>query len=78
VPLVFDQGTDPLHNDRPRQFVQFNIDFHSTITDGSQLEFIQFAASEPLVCELVAQIGPQQAPTGTATTFTYKILPASK
>jgi hypothetical protein len=61
--------------DQPRRFVQFDVSFHSTPEAGGQLDYLQFAASPPLVTHARAEITPAQAAADAMTAFTYKLRP---
>ncbi len=65
----------PLTAARPRQFVQFQVDFESDAAAGSELRYVEFAASPPAAAELVGEIEPWQVETAELTQFTYAIRP---
>ena len=65
----------PSTADRPRRFVQFDIAFHSTSERGDSLDFVQFAASPPLVTAVRAEITPAEAAADEVTNFIYKLRP---
>ena len=75
VPVDFDAGTSASIADRPRQFAQFEVLFTSSMDQGGRLDFVQFAASAPLVSRAVAEIEPNRATAGEATAFVYKLKP---
>ena len=60
----------------PRRFMQIEVDFLSTVADGSKIDYIEFMASvPPAVTGLVGEIFPVEAKVGEATHFTYFIKP---
>ena len=65
----------PLAAAKPRQFVQFQVDFESDAAAGSELRYVEFAASPPAATELVGEIEPWQVETTELTRFTYAIRP---
>ena len=62
---------------KPRQFVQFKMDFSSTRSQArGEVDFLQFDVSSPPVAgQVLAEIEPTKAELGEVTRFTYKILP---
>ena len=76
-PLVFEKGRAPLVGAKPRQFVQFRADFHSTKADaGATLDFLQFEITNPpLATQVLAEITPAETDIGEITSFTYKVRP---
>ena len=56
---------------RPRRFVQLKVAFHSTPESGGRVDYLQFAASPPLVTRATAEIAPAVASVGEVTSFTY-------
>ena len=77
TPLDFDGGEAPLAADRPRQYVQFDVDLRSSNTASSgRLDYLEFrAASPPIVSQIVAEIAPRSVPARTMTQFRYLLLP---
>ncbi len=61
--------------DRPRRFAQFEVAFHSTPESGGRVDYLQFAASPPLVTRATAEIAPAAAAAGEVTSFTYQVRP---
>ena len=52
------------------------LTFTSTQTDGSQLDYVQFAVSiPPVASRALAEIVPVSVPPGQMTSFTYKLRP---
>ena len=78
TPYDFDKGAEgvPVVSPGPRRYIQFRIDFFSTITDGSRLEAIGFDFSKPpSASRAIAEIFPKEVPPAVDTTFTYTLLP---
>ena len=68
-------GTDIL-SPGPRKYFQVRADFHSTLEDGGEIDFIEFKASvPPAVRRLVGEIYPADTVVGETTHFTYYIRP---
>ena len=77
-PLDFDAGTTNLATERPRQYVQFNVDFVSQrpVDVGARLDFLEFNVSKPpIVSRAVAEISPSEVPAREVTRFVYTLLP---
>jgi hypothetical protein len=68
------QGVE-LATTRPRRYVQFQMDFVSGLTAGSQLDYLEWTASPPAATGLVGEIDPWQVETAQVTEFTYAIRP---
>lgn len=69
-------GRGDLAGNKPRQFVQFAVQFSSTSSAGGWLHYLQFEVSNPPVAsQALAEIVPVEVPAGAITQFTYKILP---
>ena len=75
TPYDFTAGSGTAHAGRPRRFVQFDVAFHSTPESGSEVDYLQFAASPPLVTGAAAEINPNTAAAGELTTFTCRLRP---
>ena len=75
TPYDFTAGSGTAHAGRPRRFVQFDVAFHSTPESGSEVDYLQFAASPPLVSGARAEINPNTAAAGEVTTFTCRLRP---
>ena len=76
APYDFDTGTGAMLGDGTRRYVQLRADFTSTQTDGSQLDYVQFAVSiPPVASRALAEIVPVAVPPGQMTSFTYKLRP---
>ena len=75
APFDFDQRSAVAVVDRPRRFVQFEVAFTSTREQGGRLNFVQFAASPPLISQAVAEVEPDRATAGETTAFVYKLRP---
>ncbi|NKB69801.1 MAG: hypothetical protein GKR89_22240 [Candidatus Latescibacteria bacterium] len=76
IPFDFDAGQAPLPSDRPRRYLQLKADFQSTAQGEGQLNYLQFAASQPPVASRVlAEVSPFQAPARTPIPFTYTLEP---
>ena len=75
TPYDFTAGSGPAHAGRPRRFVQVDVAFHSTPESGSEIDYLQFAASPPLVSGAAAEINPNTAAAGELTTFTCRLRP---
>ena len=71
----FRAGRGAANADRPRRFVQFEVAFHSTPESGGRVDYLQFAASPPLVTRATAEIAPALAAVGEVTSFTYQVRP---
>ena len=75
-PYDLSLGGGDLVGNKPRQFVQFSVDFLSAAAAGGQLHYLEFEVSDPPVAsQALAEIFPAQAPAGEVTQFTYKVLP---
>lgn len=75
-PYEFGKKRGAMQDDKPRRFVQFKADFHSTQNSGGRLEYLQFAVSVPPVAtEVLAEITPSEVRAATPTSFTYKLEP---
>ena len=77
-PYDFDRGFAgvPVASPGPRRYIQFRVDFFSTITDGSRIEAIGFDFSKPPSARTaVAEIFPRQVEAAVDTTFTYFLRP---
>lgn len=62
--------------EKPRQFVQFKVDFSSTPEASGRLDYLQFTASlPPAATQVLAEITPTRALPGEVTQFTYRLLP---
>ena len=73
-PVDSTAGPTPLAS-RPRRFAQLDVTFHSNQYGTGQLDYLQFAASPALATALVAEIDPDVARAGTATTFSFRFRP---
>ena len=71
----FPAGRGMANAARPRRFVQFEVAFHSTPESGGRVDYLQFAASPPLVTRATAEISPAVAAVGEITSFTYQVRP---
>ena len=61
---------------RPRNHVQFSLDFASDFLDGGQVNFLEFAVSSPpAATDLVGEVDPWQAEASQLTDFTYAMRP---
>ena len=77
-PYDFDRGFEgvPVASPGPRRYIQFRVDFFSTVTDGSRIEAIGFDFSKPPSARTaVAEIFPRQVEAAVDTTFTYFLRP---
>ena len=77
-PYDFDQGVAgmPILSPGPRRYIQFRIQFLSTLTAGSRMEAIGFDFSKPPIAQgVVAEIFPREVETAVDTTFTYVLRP---
>ena len=69
-------GSGLLEASKPRQFVQFAVDFTSTEQAGGRLGYLQFEISDrPVASQALAEIVPVRVAAGELTAFTYKLLP---
>ena len=75
TPYDFLAGRGNPNADRPRRFAQFEVAFHSTPESGGRVDYLQFAASPPLVTRATAEIAPFAAAAGEVTSFTYQVRP---
>ena len=77
TPLDFDSGVAALAADRPRRYVQFDIDLRSTdARSSSRLDYLEFrVSSPPIASQVVAEIVPQMVQARTLTQFRYLVLP---
>ena len=75
-PYDLDAGNSALAGNKPRQFVQFSVEFSSTAEASGRIDYLQFEISEPPVAtQALAEIIPARAVAGEMTAFTYKLLP---
>ena len=76
-PLDFDGGEAPLVANRPRQYVQFDVDLRSASTSASsRLDYLEFrVSSPPIATQVVAEIDPPVVEARTLTQFRYLVLP---
>ena len=66
----------PMVAPRPRNYVQFSLDFASDFLDGGQVNFLEFAVSSPpAATDLVGEVDPWQAAASELTDFTYAVRP---
>ena len=66
----------PMVAPRPRNYVQFSLDFASDFLDGGQVNFLEFAVSSPpAATDLVGEVDPWQAEASKLTDFTYAMRP---
>ncbi len=66
----------PMVAPRPRNYVQFSLDFASDFLDGGQVNFLEFAVSSPpAATDLVGEVDPWQAEASQLTDFTYAVRP---
>ena len=77
TPLDFDSFEAPLAANRPRQYVQFNVDLRSAnVGSGSRLDYLEFrVSSPPIASQVVAEIDPPVVEARTLTQFRYLVLP---
>ena len=77
TPLDFDGQVAPLAANRPRQYVQFDVDLKSAnTTASSRLDYLEFrVSSPPIVSQIVAEISPPVVAARTMTQFRYLLLP---
>jgi len=77
TPLDFEGGEAPLAANRPRQYVQFDVDLRSSNTTSSgRIDYLEFrTSSPPVVSQIVAEIAPRVVPARTMTQFRYLLLP---
>ena len=76
MPFDIGEQAEDMVCEKPRQFVQFKIDFTSTLQASGQLDYLQFTASlPPMATQILAEITPTRAPAGEITRFTYRLLP---
>ena len=72
----FSAGAGDIQVDKPRRYVQFSADFHSTRDQGSQLDYVQFAVSDPpIATQVLAEITPNAVQAGEPAAFTYVLTP---
>ena len=67
-------GSPPLFP-RPRRFLQFRLEFFSLGAEGTELEFLEFRASEAAVHDVVGELDPVEVEAGALTRFTYALKP---
>jgi hypothetical protein len=73
----FDSGAGTMQADKPRRYVQFGTDFYSIRDQGSQLDYLQFAVSDPpIATQVLAEIAPVAVAPGQSEAFTYVLTPA--
>ena len=62
----------PMAATRPRHYVQFSVDFSSQFLDGGQVDYLEFAVSQPpAATDLVGEVDPWQVEASVLTEFTY-------
>ena len=72
----FDAGVGAMQADKPRRYVQFSVDFRSIRDRGSQLDYLQFAVSDPpIATQVLAEITPGAVAPGEPAAFTYVLTP---
>ena len=72
----FSVGAGNIQADKPRRYVQFSADFHSIRDQGSQLDYVQFAVSDPpIATQVLAEITPGAVQAGEPVAFTYVLTP---
>lgn len=60
----------------PNSVFQLRVDFLSTLSDGGEVEFIEFSATQPpLAEEVIGEIYPPEVPLGEIAQFTYVLRP---
>ena len=57
------------------RYLQFLVDFLPLESDGGEVSFLEFRASEPVAKRLVGEVWPAVARVGDLTEFTYALLP---
>ena len=71
-----DSAGVPLVAAKPRRYVQFSVDFSSSLSqDGGRLGYLEFAVSPPAVSGLLGEISPWQVLASKVTAFTYVVRP---
>ena len=58
-----------------RQYLQFLVDFLPLESDGGEVSFLEFRASEPVAEQLVGEVWPSVVRVGEWTEFTYSLRP---
>lgn len=77
TPRDFASGEATLAANRPRRYVQFDVDLKSTnVRSSSRLDYLEFrVSSPPIASEVVAEIAPPLVEPRTLTQFRYLVLP---
>ena len=72
----FSAGVGDIQANKPRRYVQFSADFYSGRDQGSQLDYVQFAVSDPpIATQALAEITPGAVRAGEPAAFTYVLTP---
>ena len=71
----FAAGRGRPNADRPRRYVQFDVDFSATPESGGELDYLQFPASPLLAAEARGEIVPAAVTAGEVSRFTLKVKP---
>lgn len=66
----------PVLSPGPNSVFQLRVDFHPTLREAGELQFIEFKATKPpLAEEVLGEIYPPEVPLGETAQFTYAIRP---
>jgi hypothetical protein len=66
----------PVLSPGPNSVFQLRVDFHPTLREGGEVEFIEFkATTPPLAEEVLGEVYPPEVPLGETVQFTYAIRP---
>ena len=75
-PYTFTDPGTVIVSPSPTKFIQFRMDFLSTVNDGGKIDYLEFKTSvPPAVRKLTGEIYPINTHIGEPTTFTYYIRP---
>ncbi|MSR83178.1 MAG: hypothetical protein EXS58_09680 [Candidatus Latescibacteria bacterium] len=66
----------PVLSPGPNSVIQLRVDFHPTLNEGGEVNFIEFKATKPpLAEEVLGEVYPPEVPLGETAQLTYAIRP---
>jgi hypothetical protein len=69
-------GGTPVLSPGPNSVFQLRVDFHPTLREGGEVQYLEFnATTPPLAEEVLGEIYPPEVPLGSTAQFTYAIRP---
>lgn len=77
APYDFDAGSGtPVLSPGPNSVFQLRVDFHPTLNEAGQLQYVEFSATKPpLAEEVLGEIYPPEVTLGEVAQFIYAIRP---